>query len=150
VAVQPWRRSDRRIGRYEPVTSRETAARRDRPITGKQSDGASRALVLAPWRGLGGGIERYVETLEWAFMVQGVPCQRLDLSQPGLRAHLAMLASARALLRTSPEPTRLVVGHRALMPVATLLAREPTCRGISVVCHGVEGWSSRFRIRRSI
>jgi hypothetical protein len=26
-----------------------------------------RVLLLSPCRGLGGGIERYIETLEWAF-----------------------------------------------------------------------------------
>ena len=42
-----------------------------------------RVLLLSPSRGLGGGIERYVATLEWAFAAEGVECQRLDLSGPG-------------------------------------------------------------------
>src|SRR5208282_2686007 len=85
-----------------------------------------RVLLLAPSRGLGGGIERYVETLEWAFAAQGIACQRVDLTRPGTRAHLRMLAVGRRLLRAGSEPTRLIVGHRSLLPVATLLAREPT------------------------
>ena len=42
-----------------------------------------RVLLLSPSRGLGGGIERYVATLEWAFAAEGVECQRLDLSGSG-------------------------------------------------------------------
>jgi hypothetical protein len=43
----------------------------------------SRVLLLSPSQGLGGGIERYVQTLEWAFAAEGVACQRLDLSGSG-------------------------------------------------------------------
>ena len=42
-----------------------------------------RVLVLTPSRGLGGGIERYVEALEWAFADQGVKYGRLDLRGAG-------------------------------------------------------------------
>ena len=34
-----------------------------------------RALLLTPSFGQGGGIERYAETLEWAFAAQGVRCR---------------------------------------------------------------------------
>lgn len=132
------------------MTSPGTTSWRGRLAEGEQRSRTGRVLMLTPSRGVGGGIERYVETLEWAFALQGVPCQRLDLSRAGARAHLAMLADARAVLRMSPEPTRLIVGHRALMPVATLLAREPTACGISVVCHGIECWGARFRLRTSV
>lgn len=37
--------------------------------------------------GLGGGIERYVETLEWAFDHEGVDYQRVNLHRSGLAAH---------------------------------------------------------------
>ena len=95
-------------------------------------------LLLSPSRGLGGGIERYVTTLEWAFAAEGVPCQRLDLDRAGARAHARLLARGRAILRAGTEPARLVVAHRALLPVATLLARDPAAHGMSVVCHGSE------------
>ena len=108
---------------------------------------ASRVLLLSPSRGLGGGIERYVETLEWAIAAQGTSCQRVDLSQAGIRAHTAMLGTARTLLRASSEPVRLVVGHRALLPVATLLAREPSVCGMWVLCYGQEVWSVGLRPR---
>jgi phosphatidylinositol alpha-1,6-mannosyltransferase len=111
---------------------------------------AGRVLLLAPSRGLGGGIERYLETLEWAIAAQGIGCDRVDLGQTRTRAHLRMLAASRRLLRTSEEPTRLVVGHRALLPVAALLASEFAVSGISVLCHGSEVWDARLRPRRRV
>jgi phosphatidylinositol alpha-1,6-mannosyltransferase len=110
----------------------------------------NRVLLLSPSRGLGGGIERYVQTLEWAFAAGGVVCQRLDLSGSGVRAHARLLAQGRALLRADPEPVRLVAGHRALLPVAMLLSQNPAVRGVSVICHGSEIWDSRWRPRRRL
>ena len=107
-----------------------------------------RVLLLSPSRGLGGGIERYVETLESAFATEDVECQRLDLSGPGAWAHARLLARGRALLRAAQEPARLVVAHRALLPVAALLARDSAVCGVSVLCHGSEMWDSRWRPRR--
>jgi phosphatidyl-myo-inositol dimannoside synthase len=109
-----------------------------------------RVLLLSPSRGLGGGIERYVETVEWAFAAEGVECQRLDLRGSGARAHARLLAQGRAILRAGSEPARLIVAHRALLPTAALLARDPAARGVSVVCHGSEMWGSRWRPRRSL
>jgi glycosyltransferase involved in cell wall biosynthesis len=109
----------------------------------------SRVLLLTPSRGLGGGIERYAETLEWAFAAAGVPCQRLDLGGTGPRAHARLLAVTRRALRMGPDLARLVVVHRALLPVAVLAAREPTACGVSAVCHGSEVWNARRRPRRA-
>jgi phosphatidyl-myo-inositol dimannoside synthase len=109
-----------------------------------------RVLLLSPSRGLGGGIERYVQTLEWALAAEGVDCQRLDLTEPGARAHARLLAAGRVMLRAGSQPARLVVAHRALLPVAALLARDPAARGVSVVCHGCEVWESRWRPRGSL
>jgi phosphatidyl-myo-inositol dimannoside synthase len=109
-----------------------------------------RVLLLSPSRGLGGGIERYVATLEWAFAAEGIECQRLDLSGSGARAHARLLAQARASLRADSQPARLVVAHRALLPVAALLARDSTACGVSVVCHGSELWDSQWRPRRRL
>jgi phosphatidylinositol alpha-1,6-mannosyltransferase len=117
---------------------------------GGEADMTGRVLLLSPSRGLGGGIERYVTTLEWAFAAEGVPCQRLDLGGAGPRAHARLLAGGRAILRADAEPARLVVAHRALLPVATLLARDPAVGGVSVVCHGSEMWDVRWRPRRSL
>jgi phosphatidyl-myo-inositol dimannoside synthase len=59
-----------------------------------------------------------------------------------------MLLDGRAALKDISEPTRIVVGHRALMPVAALLARDALVSGISIICHGSEVWDSRWRPRR--
>ena len=109
-----------------------------------------RAFLLSPSRGLGGGIERYVETLESAFAVQGVEYERLDLIRSGMSAQAQMLVRARERLRAETAPTRLVVAHRALLPLASLLARDPTVCGISVICHGNDVWGARPRIRQRI
>ena len=118
--------------------------------TEKGFDGAKRVLLLAPSRGLGGGIERYLETLQWAIVAQGASCQRIDLSGAGIRAHAIMLARGKALLRASSEPVRLIVGHPGLLPVAKLLARKPAVCGIWALCYGAEVWSERLRPRRML
>jgi len=105
-------------------------------------------LLLTPSCGRGGGIERYAETLEWAFTAQDVEYQRIDLRHPGPLAHGRMLAHGRRLLRQDPRPTRLVLAHRGLLPVASLLTLERSVRGMSVVCHGGEVWDGRIRLRR--
>ena len=109
-----------------------------------------RVLLLSPSRGLGGGIERYVETVQWALAAEGVECQRLDLSGPGARAHARLLAHARTILRADSEPARLIVAHRALLPVAALLARDSAVCGVSALCYGSEMWGSRWRPRRNL
>ena len=108
---------------------------------------SSGALLLTLSRGLGGGIERYVETLEWSFAEQGIDCGRIDLRCAGAAAHAQLFAEARDRLRARVAPTRLVLGHRALLPVASLLARDRTVSGISVVCHGSDVWGARVRPR---
>jgi phosphatidyl-myo-inositol dimannoside synthase len=106
--------------------------------------------MLTPSRGRGGGIERYAETLEWAFGCQGVQYRRLDLGRPGVSAHVRLLAQSRAVLRESNKPTRLVLLHRALLPVAAFLARDPVVSGISVVCHGSDVWAGRLHPRSHV
>jgi phosphatidyl-myo-inositol dimannoside synthase len=110
----------------------------------------SEVLLLAPSSGLGGGIERYVETVEYAFRTRQVKAHRINLERPGYRGHLKMLKDGRAALEGIRGPLRIVVSHRALLPVATLLARQKLVRGVSVVCHGSEVWDSRWRPRRII
>jgi phosphatidyl-myo-inositol dimannoside synthase len=106
---------------------------------------AERALLLAPSRGLGGGIERYLQTVETAFDDAGVASRRVDLSRPGPAGHRALLAEATSALASiaGPARPRLVVGHRSLLPVAAVLARTRRVDGISVVCHGSDVWKSR-------
>lgn len=111
---------------------------------------SDRVLLLAPSCGLGGGIERYAETLEAAFAGQGVECCRINLHGSGSGAHVRMLTEARRQLRVGAEPTRLVVMHRALLPLASLLEREPTVSGISAICHGSEIWGRRPGARQRL
>ena len=108
-----------------------------------------RVLLLSPSRGLGGGIERYLATLEWAFAAEGVESQRLDLSGPGARAHARLLAKGRAVLRAGSEPAHLIVAHPALLPVAALLARIRRMRSV-VLCYGTDVWGSRWQPRRAL
>jgi phosphatidyl-myo-inositol dimannoside synthase len=111
---------------------------------------AARALLLAPSGEQGGGIERYMQTIEWALAAEGVEYRRHDLAAPGLAAHARLLAETRAWLAANRQPVRLIVAHRALLPVAWLLARRrPDC-GISLICHGMEVWGAGPRLRRMI
>jgi glycosyltransferase involved in cell wall biosynthesis len=120
-------------------------------------DGATaypdQVLLLAPSRGLGGGIERYVQTVQSAFAEREVACQRLDLARPGLAGHRALFAEAAAALDASAgRPHRVIVAHSALLPVSALLSRTRQVSGVSVICHGSDVWSSpadpRARVER--
>jgi phosphatidylinositol alpha-1,6-mannosyltransferase len=119
---------------------------------GRGSARAGRALLLAPSRGLGGGIERYLQTVESAFDDAGVASRRVDLSRPGPAGHRVLLAEATSALASiaGPVPARLVVGHRSLLPVAAVLARTRRVDGISVVCHGSDVWKSRRNPRSGL
>jgi phosphatidyl-myo-inositol dimannoside synthase len=116
--------------------------------------GSARAgvLLLAPSGGLGGGIERYVATLEWAFGAEGVPCMRVSLSQPGPAGHLRLLEEASRLCRRRPPGLRIIAAHRALLPVAMMLRARHGANGICVLCHGSDVWgralSPRWRLER--
>ena len=109
-----------------------------------------RVLLLSPSRGLGGGIGRYVATVEWACAADGIECQRLDLTGAGVHAHARLLAQGRTILRTDSEPAYLIVAHRALLPTAALIARDSVTCGMSVLCYGSEMWGSRRRPRRTL
>ena len=104
-------------------------------------------LLLAPSRGLGGGIERYVQTVQSAFGDVGVASRRLDLSTPGPAGHRALLAEAAATLAGAAGPTRAIVAHRALLPVATVLSCRRAVKGISVICHGGDVWGPHWTPR---
>jgi phosphatidyl-myo-inositol dimannoside synthase len=111
---------------------------------------AARALLLAPSGGQGGGIERYMQTIEWALAAEGVEYRRHDLAGAGPAAHARLFAETRAWLAANPQPVRLIVAHRALLPVAWLLVRRrPDC-GVSLICHGIEVWGAGSRLRGMI
>jgi glycosyltransferase involved in cell wall biosynthesis len=126
------------------MTSEALLSYQDWPARGRGGGArAGRVLLLAPSRGLGGGIERYVQTVQSAFDDAGVPSRRLDLPRPGPAGHRALLAEGAAALAATTGPTRVVVGHRALLPVAATLARVRPVDGISVICHGSDIWGTR-------
>ena len=109
----------------------------------------TRVLLLTPSRGLGGGIERYVETLEWAFTEKGIEYRRVDLQHGGALAQVRMLNEARRQLEAI-APARIVAAHRSLLPAARLLARKEDGCGISVLCYGHDVWGARRYGRRII
>jgi len=108
-------------------------------------------LLLTPSRGRGGGIERYVETVEWALGDQGMDCCRIDLEGPGVAAHRSLLRDCQRRFTGGDRfPARLVVAHRAMLPAAALLTRHRRSCGISVICHGVEVWAAGPKARRAL
>jgi phosphatidylinositol alpha-1,6-mannosyltransferase len=109
-----------------------------------------RVFLLTPSRGLGGGIERYAETLEWALATEGLEYRRLDLQGSGPAAHARLLTQCHRQLKAEDEAGRLVLAHRALLPVASVLARQHATGGISVICHGTDVWGTGFQVRRMV
>jgi phosphatidyl-myo-inositol dimannoside synthase len=124
--------TDQVLRRAEEATGRDEVAGHAGPV-----------LLLAPSRGLGGGIERYTETVQSAFRDRGVACRRLDLSRPGPSGYRTLFAEASAALAGQAVAPRVVVAHRALLPVAVLLSGIRRVRGISVICHGSDVWGAR-------
>jgi phosphatidylinositol alpha-1,6-mannosyltransferase len=104
-------------------------------------------LLLSPSRGLGGGIERFVSTIEAAFAGHAVPYCRLNLREPqgptGQTAKLRFLYEVTRAARRSPSPVRLVLAHRNLLPVIHPVARLADLASTTVVLHGCEIWSNR-------
>ena len=93
---------------------------------------------------------RYVQTLEWVFADAGVRHQRVDLRRSGPAAHARMAAQGRVLLRQAAGPVRLVAAHPALLPVASMLARDQAADCVTVLCHGSDVWSGRLRPWRQL
>ncbi|HEY2277116.1 MAG TPA: glycosyltransferase family 4 protein [Streptosporangiaceae bacterium] len=100
-------------------------------------------LLLTPSRGLGGGIERYVATVQDAFAARGIEHERLDLTRSGPAGQRRLLADATACLARQPRASRVVLAHRALLPVAAVLARRCDVAGTTVICHGSDVWGPR-------
>jgi glycosyltransferase involved in cell wall biosynthesis len=106
-------------------------------------------LLLAPSRGLGGGIERFVATVEAAFQREGVSYRRMDLLGPGngsgLRNKVAFARRVVAAVRASRQPVRLVVAHPNLLPLVRLVSRLGAFRGATVLLYGIDIWGRRVR-----
>ena len=128
------------------VTSEAVLPQRDRRKTvgDAGSRRAARSLLLAPSRGLGGGIERYVQTVQSAFDDAGVASLRLDLARPGPAGHRALLAEGTAALAghdraASGWSSRTGPCSRS-RPCSPGRARSTASRSI---CHGSEVWGPR-------
>ncbi|WP_230203067.1 glycosyltransferase family 4 protein [Parafrankia discariae] len=110
-----------------------------------------RVLLLAPSNGLGGGIERYLWTIEECLRGGGGDVHRLDMRRPGrdtfpvprARFVIGALAAARGQWR----PDVVVAGHPNLIPVAAAVARLTVARRAFVVCYGDDIWAMRRRDR---
>ncbi|GII21206.1 glycosyltransferase family 4 protein [Planosporangium mesophilum] len=104
-------------------------------------------LLLAPSLGLGGGIERYVSTIEAVFTQHEVSYQRLnllDVNRPnGIVTKARFVREVLRATRASERPTRFVVAHCNLLPVVELAARMPNFAGATVILHGLEIWAGR-------
>ena len=99
----------RRPGEHGPGLHHTEVARAGTRIGGVANARAGQVLLLAPSRGLGGGIERYVQTVQSAFDDTGVACRRLDLARPGPAGHRALLIEAAAALAGITEPARVII-----------------------------------------
>lgn len=106
-------------------------------------------LLLAPSRGFGGGIERYVDSIETALRTAGARPARLDLHegarQGTFSAHKSIYWRVRSHLGTSKVPTRLLVAHVSLLPAALAASRHRSVTGVTVILHGSEIWSPMRR-----
>lgn len=106
-------------------------------------------LLLCPSRGLGGGIERYVQTVEAALTAHEVRYERLDLldgvpdSTP--RRKLAFAAKVIRAVRRADGPVVLVLAHRNLLSLLPLIRPAGTVADTVVIVHGSELWSGRQR-----
>lgn len=109
-------------------------------------------ILLAPSRGLGGGIERFVSTVQTALVQEQVPYRRLDLlaagQAAGIGARLRFVAKAVRAVRASRTPVRLVVAHSNLLPIVRLVAGYPNFDGAIVFLYGCDIWGRRIRGRR--
>jgi phosphatidylinositol alpha-1,6-mannosyltransferase len=106
-------------------------------------------LLLAPSRGLGGGIERYVSTIESAFAEHAIAYHRFDLrtaGRPPRRADkLRFLRDVTVAAWNASAPVRLVLAHRNLLPVVPLATRFGKVSNTTVILHGRDIWTGRSR-----
>lgn len=113
----------------------------------------ARALILAPSGGLGGGIERFLSTVETAFQQEHILHHRVDLLGPnrsgGIGAKLRFVTEVTRAIRASVGPVRLVIAHPNLLPIVHMVGRFANFAGATVIFYGIDIWSDRvIRARR--
>ena len=103
-----------------------------------------RVLLLAPSRGLGGGIERYVGAVEERLRAGGAEVHRVDLHSPArplsARARLRFAAAALYTARRLAPFDAVVACHPNLITVAAAAATVGRARRGPVIFHGVDIW----------
>ncbi|EFC85843.1 glycosyl transferase group 1 [Parafrankia sp. EUN1f] len=103
-----------------------------------------RILLLAPSQGLGGGIERYLSTVEECLQAGGVEVHRIDMLRP--EQSLTAARRIRFALRVAYTGLRLgqmdcvATGHRNMIPVAAVAAKIVGARMAPIVFHGNDIW----------
>ncbi|WP_044883011.1 MULTISPECIES: glycosyltransferase family 4 protein [Frankia] len=110
-------------------------------------DQPTRVLLLTVSRGLGGGIERYLTTVEETLRAGGADLLRIDMLGPGVE--LTAAARARFTLRALDQARRfgpadsVVAGHANLIPVAAAALRLTRARFGPVLFYGTDIWGMR-------
>ncbi|MEX5634512.1 glycosyltransferase family 4 protein [Parafrankia sp. FMc2] len=101
-------------------------------------------LLLAPSEGLGGGIERYLSTIEDFLRYGGADVHRVDMVRPGRTLNAACRSgfAARALRigRSLDRVDCVVAGHRNLIPLAAAVAGVTGARLAPVLFYGNDIW----------
>lgn len=117
------------------------------PTPTADPDQPARVLLLSISHGLGGGIERYLTTVEETLRAGGAQLARIDMLAPGcdltpttrIRYALRALDAAR---RFGPADS-VVSGHANLIPVAAAALRLTRARFGPVLFYGTDIWSMR-------
>jgi phosphatidylinositol alpha-1,6-mannosyltransferase len=105
----------------------------------------SRALLLTPSRGLGGGIERVAESVEGC-LEEGV--RRIDLGGADLRSKLSFAVRA-CVAAVRQRPGVVVCLHVGLLPAALAAAAVGRAR-LAVFAMGREVWAPMSRWERRL
>lgn len=108
-------------------------------------------LLLTPSAGLGGGIERYLTTVEECLRAGGAEVLRLNLHEPGdsRAARLRFAVRTLACAWRSGHVHTVATGHPNLIPLGAVAAWLTRARRAPVVFYGNDIWSLR-RVDRAI
>ncbi|MCK9903288.1 glycosyltransferase family 4 protein [Frankia sp. Cpl3] len=110
-----------------------------------------RVLLLAPSQGLGGGIERYLSTVEECLRAGGAEVHRIDMLRP--EQSLTAAHRIRFALRVVYTGLRLgqmdcvTTGHRNMIPLGAVVARIVGARMAPIVFYGNDIWELRRSYR---
>lgn len=110
-----------------------------------------RVLLLAPSEGLGGGIERYLSTVEECLRTGGADVYRVDMLRPEQRlTHARRVGFTLRALSTARHLGHVdcvLTAHRSLIPQAAAIAGLTGARLAPVVFYGNDIWRLRWMYR---